>query len=374
MREGIIESISLEETYSPKFDRCIVCMDDFSSYTIFGDYKELLVYLEKEVEFEVRKDIINGVITEVISTIAIKDIVQVVEDKESITDIDLPSLIPYDANNINVITFDKNTLRKDDVALAQIILVCDCNSGKSKVAKWKDFTCLDKNSQVFNLRLFTNDNNIDNFSKEVIGKYVMVDIKNTPYGFQVFNEMSIYEHEIQLPKEVVIALDKLKKIADSDLELKEYIRKYDLFDKLKNTIYFEPGYHLVEMMAECILIDAMCHIFGSYDRKLLRRMVFASRGYLLGSITKLSNPLLNYHRVITSSLKEDYELIKMLDITSGVEDGDSNKAGYLAIRKLVTNIMLERRGLREKNKINDALNDIDAEYSGLFSRGLVILD
>lgn len=374
MYTGKLINVYDEGEIEPGLNRCTITMDDFSGYTIFGNYNELLDLVDKEVEFSTRKDVVHGIVTEVVNTIAVKSIVQTVADSDVVDDIELPSIIPNNSQTVNIVTFDKNTLKSGDVALAQVVLVVDYKNGKSKIAKWKEFTCLDRNSQVFNLRLFTNDDSVDEFAKNVVGHYAMVGIKNTPYGFQVHDEIEIYEHELQVPSEVLLAAMRLRTIVDHDPELSTYVKKYDFIEKLKGVIYFEPGYHLVEMMAECIMIDALCRIFEGYDKKLLRRTVFASRGYLLGANTKLSNPIVNYHRVITTPLKEDIDLLRIIDITSGVEEGDVNKSAYLSIRRMVTSIMKERRGISEKNSLNVFLSSLDSEFSGMFSRGFVELD
>lgn len=372
VKTNVLDSVSLLEHIESGLDKCEVTMDDLSTYVIFDDYNGLMQFIGKEVEYSTRKDVINGMVTEVINTVAARSIVQSVKESDEVDDeIELPSIIPDESKTIDVITFDSKALKSGDVSKSQIIMVYDCQDGKSKFSHWKDFKCLDKNSVAFNLRLFTNDNSVDEFASNCLGKYVMVDIKNTQYGLQVMDggEMSIHEQEVQLPSEVLLSAMRLKMAIGRDPELKGYVEKYDLIEKLKTIIYFEPGYHLVEMQAEMILIDAVCRIFGTYDKKELRRMVFASRGYLLGSHTNLSNPIINYHRVITSTLKDDFKLIKMLDIMSGVEEGDSDKAIYLNIRKMVTNIMKERRSVNEESNLNSSFAKLNAEYGGLLKRG-----
>lgn len=374
MKTGVINAIHFVSDIEPGLDQLEVELNDFSTYTLFGSYSQYIDYVGKEVDFDVRKDVVRGVVTEVICSIAVKSIVQSVDDGSYVDEINSRSLIPETSKFVNVITFDKNTLKSEDVALAQIVLVVGYKDGKSKISKWKDFSCLDVNSQVFNLRLFTNSDDVDDFCKNVQGKYAMVDIKNTSYGFQVFKDMQVYEGEVQTPPEVFLSSLKLSSCYSSDAELEEYLNKYDMINILKKTMYFEPGYHIVEMAAEIILIQAICKIFEGYDRKLLYRAVFASRGYLLGSNTNLSNPLVNYHRIITSSLKNDFKLIRLLDFTGGVEEGDLNKQAYLSIRRQVTSIMKGRRGINEENPLNIAINSIDSDYCGLFQRGLVGLD
>lgn len=369
---GTVESITKLEDVDNEISKCEVTFDSLSTYVIFGDYNELLCYIGKPVEYSIRKDVVNGIITEVINTVALRSIVQSVSDDEVDVDfIELPSIIPDNSKTFSVVTFDSDNLKNGDVSKSEVVLVYDYTCGKSKVAKWRDFKCLDKYSKSFNLRLFTNSDDIDSFCKNVVGKYMMVDIKSTNYGLQVLDgtEVSVYEHEIQVPPEVSLASFRLKSLISGDEELKGYITKYNMLESLEVIMYFEPGYHLVEMFAEIILINSACRIFEGYDKKTLTRMVFASRGYLLGSNTKMSNPLVNYHRVITSTLKDDFKLIRMLDITGGIEEGDRDKSIYLDIRRFVTSIMKERRGISAEKEINSSINAINGVYGGLFKRG-----
>jgi hypothetical protein len=375
MKTGTITSVSSLSEIKPGLHQLEVSMDDFSTYTVFGNMNEYLGYVDKEVEFETREDVINGLVQEVICNVAARSIVQSVDSGDYVDDFEGMTLIPENSKAIDVITFNKDTLKRGDVAKAQVILVSGFKPGKSRVAKWTDFICLDVNSTVFNLRLFTNADDIEDFRNNVVGKYAMVDIKNDDkYGFQVFADMQIYDQEVHIPSEVLLSALKLNIIVRRDEELEGYVKKYDMIDTLKKTIYFEPGYHLVEMAAEIMLIQTVCKIFGEYDRGLLYRCVFASRGYLLGSNAHISNPLVNYHRIITSTLKNDFDLIRLLDITGGLEEGDLNKQVYLSVRRQVTSIMKGRRGINEDNKINSIVADIDTEYGGLLQRGLVGLD
>lgn len=349
-----------------------VSIDFFSTYILYSERDYYIDYIGKEVEFSVRMDYDSGVPIEVINTLAVKSIVQSVRfdnGEECVS-----SLIPYSNNVVDVIDFDSNYLSAGAIAQARTILITGYVKGKSKVTRWIDFSCLDNSSKAFNLRLFSNDNNIEDFCENTVCKYVMCDIKNTPWGFQIVGEVIILDQELNYPGEVLLSIVKLESAYKQDEQLTHYIDKYNMIETIKNLIYYEPGYHLVEMAAEVMLIDTICSIFEGYDKEVLYRAVFASRGYLIGSRDGLSNPLVNYHRIITSKLKDDSSLIKLLDFTSAVEEGNLNKQAYLSIRKQVSSIMKGRRGLNEKNSISSLLESIDNEYGGLFRQGIFKLD
>ncbi len=371
-----VRSISSIRSVDADIEELEVTMDDLSTYTMFYNYNESIQFVDKEVEFDVRKDVVNGIIKEVINTIAEKRYIQCVELDESLEDAEIESMpiIAKESSFSPIITFNSTTTKKGDFLQNQIVLVCASKSGRSFKASWQDFTCIDCNSKSFNLRVFSNIDGIDEISRSFVGNYVMADIEHTSYGFQVNGDIRLYEMEVEVPKEVNLCLFKLGFVVRRDKELKSYVDKYEMLTKLKNIIYYEPGYHLVEMEAEIMLIHTICSIYDIYDKKLLIRAVFASRGYLFGSNTELSNPIINYHRIITSDLRNDLDLIKLLDITYGVNEGDVNKGAYLAVRNMVTAIMKERRGIYEKNIINDCISTINNKYNGLLQRGLIDMD
>lgn len=372
MIHGVIDSIEVQEKYDTNLDFLAVTMNNLSTYYIFGKLEDYIKYVDADVQFEVREDVVHGIKYEIITSLALTSIVQSVESPE---DDYSTCLIPDVSKFRNVITFNKYNLKPDDVAMAQIVLVIDCKNGCSKITRWKDFTCLDVNSEMFNLRLFTNDESVDEFCKNCINHYVMVDIKlDKKYGFQVFKDMTIDETEVQMPPEVYLSSMLLSMTAKRDEALWGYIQKYDMLEHLKSLVCYEPGYNLVEMAAEIKLVNTVCSIFASYDRKLLIRAVFASRGFLLASKADLSNPLINYHRIITSTLKDDFDLIRLLDVTNPIEEGDINKQAFFAIRRMLTTIMKGRRGIHEEISFSASLLAIDAEYGGMFKRGLGQLD
>lgn len=372
---GVIQSVSSISKYDDDLELLEVTVGDFDTYKMFGLMNDVVSFVGKDVQFTARKDIINGIPEYVICDITTKNVIDVV-DLDGLNE-DIDSLIVNRETYSSFIDFDSSSLKVGDVALAKTVLVCSVKNGKSKKSKWKDFTCIDSANRAFSLRLFSNMDQdvLDDACDTFVGNYVIVDIQNTFYGLQVSGSMDLIEGEqVKVPPEVTLAALGLSTSLYADNELKEYADKYDLISKLKSVIHYEIGYHLVEMYSELMLIKTCCKIYDKYNYNLLRRAVFATRGYLLGNSTGLSNIITNYHRLLTSSLKNDRELIKLIDFASPAEEGDLNKELYLSVRRQVTSIMKDRRGLNEKNSISCVINDIDESYSGLFKKGLGELD
>ena len=366
---GNVTSITLVRQYSTNLSLLDVVIDTFDSYKMFYDYNDALKFIGQDVEFITTQDIIDGFEYTVIHSFTVKNIVNCVELKETEDEEYETSLIPKLSKTSKVVSFDSTSLKVGDVSKAQIVFIHDCVNGKSLVSKWKDFKCLDCNSKSFNLRLFSNDDNIDEFVSNIVGRYAMVDIKNTHYGLQVLDggTMEVYQQEVVLPHEVLAARLLLNRYLTKDKELSDYVNKYDMIEKLSKIIKYELGYNLVDMAIEMKLINTLCSIDNSnYDRKLLMRAVFVTRSYLVGDKVSLSNYTVNYHRLITSSLKNDSKLLQLLDVNYIPEEPDRNKDAYLNIRKFAFNIIKERRGIVEENSINDNVRVINTEYDGLF--------
>lgn len=366
-----------EVTFKQKFedlDFCEVTIDNFDTYHCFGNYTELLTFVGKKVKFGVRLDIVNGIRCNVMTDVCE---IRKPEVQVSMTDIptdgvdDVKSIIPADSKLSSVIDFDSKSLKQGDAEKSRTVYVYDVREGVSNISRWKDIKCLDCNSVSFNLRLFSKDSNLDAVCEKMIGKYILVDIKNTQYGLQVVDGSPIYiqnDIKVEIPNEVNVVSMSLRRISDMDDELKEFENKYDMINRLRNIVYFEPGYNLIEMFIEIRLISTICKIFGSYNRKLLYRAVFASRAYLIGEKLELSNPIVNYHRLITSALKHDSELIKLLDVMNIDNEENINKTLYYNIRRMATNLIKERRGISEESIICDAITSIDNTYGRLFRR------
>lgn len=357
----LVKHISIPD----KLDQCEVTMSDLSTYTVFDNFNELNKYLGKRINYTTRKDVVNGVVTDVLNNFTVVSVVQVSSEDDRFDDIPLMS---GSGNIVSICNFEASTFKRDDFVRGAIVFVSEYSMGKSSKARWVDFTCLDKHSIAFNLRLFSNIETAEEIAQNFIGRYVVVDIKHTSYGLQVDGDMCLCEQEVIVSPEVTRSKTLLQRIVDKDEELKGYVDKYNMLDFLEHLIYFEPGYQLVVMYSEVILINSLCKIFNLYNKKLLYRSVFASRGYLVSSSINISHPLVNYHRIITSTLKGDTDLINLLDINNGIDSADYNKNAYLAIKKFVNFIVKGRYGVVEENVINSMLDSIDAEFGGLFKK------
>lgn len=363
--EGRIEKVRLDKNIQPGVDQCLVEFDSLDSYVVFMDYNDLVSYVGSMVEFTTRTDVVNGLPTSVINWIAQKNVVQSVKSENSFNS---QTLIPAGSKSSYVITFDQSTMKMQDLQKSTVVFVHNYTKGKSAITHWWDLECLDKNSTAFNLRIFSNDDpeTVDATCEAAKGRYVMVDIKRTPYGFQLGGELKVIEQQVITSPEVALAESYLKEIVTQDPMLESYVNKYNMLDQLRDIVYFEPGYHLVEMASECILLDAISKISGDYDIKLLRRAFFVSRGYLMNGGNKLSAAVLNYHRLQASELKIDLQLLHIIDVCGGVDEiGDLNKAMFYNIKAMCHNIIMTRRGHNEEIDVNAVINTLNNKYGRL---------
>lgn len=377
---GLLNRVTVIRSLGENIDQLELTVNDFDSYTMFGTYSEVAQYIGKEVEFSTRKDVVNNVVTDVINNVVAVSVVQkadtrVVGDTGYIDDIEnMPSIIPDESKVIKVVDFDSKAIQMGEIQKSKTVFVHKVQSGSSKITTWKDFGCLDVNNNHFNLRAFARGEEIEEFCKEVVGHYVMVDIKRTQWGLQVMEgtDIVISEQEVMVPSEVLLARMSLNMALSKDDDLSAYCSKYSFIETLEKLIYFEPGYHLVEMFAELSILRAIRRISSVYDIRLLTRAVFATRGYLTQAECGMSNPVINYHKIITSPLRTDLELIKIIDVMNPAVD-NPNKAIYWHVRETVTKIMKEVRNSGEaveNDRLNSVISSLGSIYGGMLQRGL----
>ena len=103
-------------------------------------------------------------------------------------------------------------------------------------------------------------------------------------------------------------------MCEGDEWIKEFNTKFRLLDTLRLIVAENIGYHLVHMCAEIMLLDTMSNIVEDLPLTLMKQAVFATRGYLIPSKTPTNVPseFLNYHRLITTSAKDNFNLIELV--------------------------------------------------------------
>lgn len=344
MLVGKIGKVTLMSHIAEGLDYCTI-MVGFDELAYFGDYNEALGYIGESVLYDIMPDIYQNVRITRIANLTREKVVHTVDKAERV------KLIPAEAATRVVCTFAVDTFRKGDYENNCIALMCEYERNASAKATWVDIKMIDKNAKHFNLRFFTNnvEDGVDPYIilDGLVGHYVKFNANNTRYGIQT-DALEAIQVPVVAPPEVDIAISQIQSFVKEDAALSSYMEQYNYVDILKGQIYGEPGYHLVELASELYEVEALQNISYEYDMPLLVRAAVTSRGYLLPSKAKYSKALLNTNKVLRSELREDRELLLILDVLAE-EDPTNNKLAFYRIKDNCRKILNERRGVYEED-------------------------
>lgn len=359
MLSGKVESVVFIEHLGEKLDHCKIRID-FDEKVVFGYYNDLVELIGHYVQYDLRWDLVNGVRTEVIANLVNQHTVQTLDKVEGVR------LIPKDTEKRAVCTCDISNLKYGDKEYGVIALMTGIRQGHSVKAQWVECTMVDRNSQTFELRIFTKytEGPADPYKtlESFVGSYVQFDISSTPYGFQT-NSIEYVNMPVVTAPEVDIAYNVLSKVASEDTELNSYVQMFDMLNVIKGQMSGDIGYELVYMAAELNMIDCLQNISDAYEYQALRRAVFVTRGHMLQCNTKFSKPILNFNKLVRTDLKTDKELLLIIDPMAEQEMSRTKKLYYF-IREFVKKVIDERRGLDET--LSDiVVGDLHAKFGGL---------
>jgi len=341
---GKVESLTLIEHISEGLDFCKIRID-FDEINIFGNYNELLNYVNEYVQYSVRNDMYKGKPIIVIANVANLYTVQTLDKVEDIR------LVPKDADVRNVCNFDIKGLKYGDMERQCIGFLAEFELGSSNKTCWIDCTVVDERGKSFILRIFTKqvEDAVDAEAaiSGMVGHYIKFNISFTKYGYQT-QEIELYDTPVVLAPEVDTAVSIISNAIEGDSELTEYVTRYQFIEALQGVIDFELGYHLVRIASEIVMINMLDNISNMYSRRLLIRGSITSRGYLLPSKTKFSKPILNVTKVMRTALRTDRDLLLLLDPMAD-EEVSPNSNIYRQISIFANAVMEERRGITEQD-------------------------
>lgn len=359
--QGTVTNVSVIQHLKDNLDLCELQID-FDTLKIFYDANELVQFLNKEVEYTVRPDMVNGQLDNVICELAVLSTIQTVASTENI------KLIP-EGNRRTMCNIEAKTIRFGDFYPNSVALMSGYELGSSPKAKWFDIKMIDKVSKEFTVRLFASNVDYDRMVSildGLKGGYVAFDLESTKYGYQT-KEIVGLPNTLEDSPEVVVAREIIKNLIASDEGLTEYDRRYGFTETINSVIDGEPGYMFVRMASELYMINAIENISTDLDVKAMKRAVICSRGYLLPHKANWSKPFLNVNRGMSiPGLKEDSELMFILDALSEEEPSDT-KLTYIKVKGLVNDIIDIRRGVQnEKDNVNNAnISVMSSMFNGL---------
>lgn len=348
--QGKVEKVTFIKNIGESLDQCTIEID-FDEYVIFYDANELMQFLQQDVIYTVRPDVVDGVQKMVVCELAKLATIQTVKSIENI------KLIP-EGNSRTVCNFNSKIARFGQYYPNVVGLMSKFTFGSSAKSKWFDCTLIDIESREFMVKLFTSGSTPEEMEAvltPMLGKYVNFDMEYTRYGFQT-KEFIPMPQDVEESPEVVVAKEIIFDLINNDKGLSEYNTRYGFMNAMSSVIDGEPGYGFVRMASELYMVNAVDNISTELDIQAMKRAIVCSRGFLLPHKTNWSRPMLNTTKLMQiQDLKSDKELMLILDVLSE-EEPSPTKLTYIEIRGLVDNIIKIRRGIynEEDSGINSS--------------------
>ena len=356
--QGHVDRITRIKSVGQSLDLCEIRIG-FDELKIFYDYNDLMDFLNCDVQYTTRRDVVEGIQDLVVCELVKLSTIQTVATTENIR------LIP-EGTKRTICNFDSATARYGNFYPNVTALFSSYEIGSSPKARWFDMTMVDMNSRLFVVKKFETDGSLETIEeayKAAVGKYVVFDMEATKFGFRT-NEITTLPQAVELSPEVIVAKSVLEKELQNDPELAGYCQTYGLIEELSHLIDGEPGYALVRMASEIYMINAIDNISNGLDIRAMKRAVYCSRGYLLPHKTEWSIPLLNNSKLMAvPGLKHDKELMLIIDVMSR-EEFSPTKSTYIKIRGMVNDIIDIRRGNENEKNITD-VSALSATLNGL---------
>lgn len=345
LKEGTVESVKLIKTITGGLDMCSIVID-FDEYIAFYPFAELSTFLQERVRYDTRPDMVEGVIRNVLTDIILVSEVQTIDKVDNI------KLIPKTKDR-PMCNFDIHDIRFGSYQNGCTALLVKATPGESKRAKWTDCEMLDKNSNLFSIRIFNDkivkdaDNSIG--IAENVNCYVKFDLVSTKYGYQT-EELYFVSDNTEPSPEVKIAKEIVQQAINEDPALVKYCSTYKFADAIDAHIDGEPGYLWVRMATELYLIQALENVADELNIISMKRAAICSNGYTLPHKDGWANNILNSVKILKiEGLNDDLELKMMLDPMFNLAP-TSTKKMYLLIKDMVTNLINIRRNIDEEDR------------------------
>ena len=344
MLHGVVESVTLVEHIHSDLDLCKIEID-MDMLHIFYSYNELLQFIGKPVEYDVRPDIYKGAQIVIVANIVDAYKIQTLDRDEGM------QLMPKDAELRPACNFSIDTLKSGSVDYGCIAFLSSYEMGASLKTKWIDCTMVDAKSKVFSLRIFTKniegDEDPEELIKAKVGHYIKFDIASTKFGYQT-SEIELVNVPVLPPPEVDVAVKIIKEAIQDDAGLLDYVEKFSFIDELYKIVDYEKGYNLVRIASEILMAESLNYISNTYDVKTMIRAAVTSRGYLLTTKTHFSRPVLNVTKVLKTKLGNCRELLLILDPLNAEEKTPTARM-YMQVAVMVDDIINERRGIAKSD-------------------------
>ena len=359
-RRGHLYSLTNITSYSDNFAMLKVEID-FDEYYIFYDPAQLTQFVDKDVYYTTRPDMINDRKVEVVCEIAL--VTEVVTLDKTSTDV---KLIPFDVKR-PVCNFNIKDVKFGEYKVGCIAILTGMEKGESKKASWLDCHMIDAYGHMFDLRMFTNVSNVDDVSKfeAMINGYVEFELESTKYGYQTTSIQALPQ-DIEQSPEIAIAKNVVMEYINSDSVLTNLVTSTGLVAALDKYVDTEPGYLWVRIASELYLIDTFENITSGMNILTMKRAAIVTRLFVLPHNGEWSNQIVNVVKMLKfAELSGDNDLRGIVDV---FYKGDTSETRifYFKIRDMVESIIRLRRGFNYgKEAYSNVINECHSTFNGL---------
>lgn len=278
------------------------------SVYMFGEYNEVLQYLDKEVIVEFRTEIVKGQLHKVVANLGVVTTVTTLAQEDNIK-LFLEEDLEIGTSNILF-----SELAPGDVVDKAIMYCIDHKYESSAKATWAKLTVLDRKRNMSYLRVFDPDRD----SVDLKGSFIKCALRMSDYGLQTQDIMVHSEGSVDSNPLVVIAERAIYNALQDDKILLDYMSAKNILEKMKTYNLeegLEAGFMTVRLAVELMLIQQTANISKHLDVELLKRMAVCEKAYVVTnkSTTLLSHETQNIILISSHILARDKTLTASLD-------------------------------------------------------------
>jgi hypothetical protein len=317
-------------------------------------------FIDKDVIYTTRPDIVNGQEVEVIAEIAV--VSEVVALAANTSDV---KLVPFDVKR-PVCNFNIKDVKFGEYKIQCVAILVSIKAGASRKASWFDCEMIDAYGHMFDLRIFSTKDDVENIDaySAMVNGYVRFNLESTKYGYQS-TEIESLPQDIEASPEIAIAKDRVMRYIQSDAYINQMVNEYRLDHYIDVSVDGEPGYQWVRMASELYFIDAIDNVTSGVNIQSMRRAVICTRLSLLPHNSDWSSAILNVTKLLRyKELVKDEELRMLVDVFYKGEVTPTKRL-YVGIRNMVNQIIDTRRDIRNEEEVANSINNCRSAFDGL---------
>lgn len=313
-------------------DSCVfeVSLDNGSKALMIAAPDEPYKYMDNMVEYETRKDIYQGAVTDYISTIAVQQVVNTLRRTEHI------KLFADAVDNSASIAFADINFGETYVGC---IFYCSKVAYNSSLrSDWVEFTVSDRVRRVSKLRLFAPQvKDLEEFA----GRYIRCDVRRTKFGLTT-QDVFLCDRDFAPNPELDIAESYLLDVFSGDPDMMSMMSSSNIIAFMKEYVGYERGCLLLECAMEVDLAKELCNVTSGLDVNALTKAFIADKLWCLMPNSHYSKEFLCIHKCLA------YKNVlnsKVQDIIGGdVPNVPEERLVYEKIKELTKALVITRKG------------------------------